>query len=235
MSTTWDYLSWAKDRFGAFQAITSYRPNIVKIGDVYLRPGTHDQEVYDAVFIRKEYDVEIPEPKLIVDAGAHIGLASVWFARRYPKAKILAIEPDDENYSMLCLNTKGLNVTRLKQGLWNKDTNLRISNPTADNWSYRVYECQNGPIEAVSVDFLIRRYGKIDCLKMDIEGSEVPVLVSSKNWIGSIDTLIVELHDKDDSGETPCLDALKYAIEGLPLRHQQKGENVFLTRLDRGG
>jgi FkbM family methyltransferase len=33
-------------------------------------------------------------PKIIVDAGANIGMASICFARRYPLATIITIEPD---------------------------------------------------------------------------------------------------------------------------------------------
>jgi FkbM family methyltransferase len=234
----YNYLSWARDRFSIARTLWHYIPSIrsglVKVkGGVYLRAGDqHDQEVYDAVFIRREYDVEIPEPRTIVDAGAHIGLASVWFARRFPRARIIAIEPDDDNFALLKKNTRGLNVLCLKQGLWHRDGHLRIENPEAGSWSFRVVECCDGPIESTTVDYLIRRYGKVDCLKLDIEGSEVPVLANSRGWIRTIDTLIVELHDKEP-GAHACQDALDFAVDGLALRRQQSGENIVLVPSDR--
>ena len=41
---------------------------------------------------------------LIVDLGANIGMSALYFACRYPKAKIYAIEPNNANFSMLKMN-----------------------------------------------------------------------------------------------------------------------------------
>lgn len=235
----WNYLSWARDRFGAVRALYHYPPaffgdGTVKAGGVYLRPSKSDNsdfDVHDTVFQKREYDVEIPEPKLIVDAGAHIGLASVWFAKRYPEAEIIALEPDAENFRMLVKNTKHLkNVKPLQCGLWSSDTNLRIVNTGAARWSFRVVEDIHGDVEGVSMDYLIRKHGKADCLKMDIEGSEVAVLSNSRGWIDTIDSLIVELHDKEE-GAHACMDALKYALAGRRWKHTVSGESQVLVRI----
>lgn len=228
------YLGWSRPRFGIARTLWHYPPSIrsglVKVNGVYLRASDqHDHEIYDGVFIRREYEVDIPEPRLIVDAGAHIGMATVYFARRFPKARIIALEPDDENFALLERNTKGLNVLPLKQGLWNRNGYVRIANPDADTWSFRVVEDLNGPIEAINVDYLISRYGKIDCLKLDIEGSEVQVLLNSRSWIDSIESYFVELHDKEP-GAHACKDALEYAFDGRHFKHSQSGENHVLVR-----
>jgi hypothetical protein len=48
---------------------------------VYVRPGTTDIEVMQQVLLDYEYDFKLPgRPQVIVDAGANIGLASVYFA-----------------------------------------------------------------------------------------------------------------------------------------------------------
>lgn len=240
----WDYLSWARDRFGAARALYHYPPaffgdRTVRVGGVYLRPGKADEngeidlsdfDVHDTVFKKREYEVDIPEPRLIVDAGAHIGLASVWFAKRYPKARIIALEPDAENFRMLVKNTRGLNVEPLQCGLWSSDTSLRIVNTGAARWSFRVVEDIHGTIEGVSMDWLRRKFGKVDCLKMDIEGSETAVLMNSRGWIDTIDSLIVELHDKEP-GAHACMDALKYAIDERRWKHSVSGESQVLVRI----
>ena len=54
------------------------------LGPVDLLPGLHEARLR---FLRRIAS------RVIVDAGANIGLASVWFANRFPQAKIIAIEP----------------------------------------------------------------------------------------------------------------------------------------------
>jgi hypothetical protein len=71
---------------------------------VTLRIGTSEHRVYRDIFQRHEYLLAPTEPKTIVDAGANIGLTSVYFANRWPKARIIAIEPEPSNYALLLKN-----------------------------------------------------------------------------------------------------------------------------------
>jgi len=233
----WNYLSWMKDRFGATRALASYPRSLfasfvpVPTGSsVFLRPGTADHFVYDEVFRGQEYALDIPQaPKLIVDAGAHIGLASVFFSMRWPRAKVIAIEPNSENFRMLQRNAAAFpNIIPIQSGVWSKDTKLRIENPDAATWSFRVVESADG-FPAITIDSIIRRYGPIDLLKLDIEGSEKTVLEHSASWIRDIPTLVIELHDRHVPG---CTDALEDAIRDIPFHRSISGESVVLTRYD---
>ncbi len=44
------------------------------------------------------------QPKLIIDAGANVGFASLWFLQRFPNTEIIAIEPESSNCEMLKKN-----------------------------------------------------------------------------------------------------------------------------------
>src|SRR5689334_12581239 len=64
--------------------------------EVLLRLGTTDVAAFEHVFIQKEYDLLLAtEPSVIIDAGANVGMSAVYFAQRYPGAKIIAVEPDE--------------------------------------------------------------------------------------------------------------------------------------------
>ena len=118
-----------RERFGFLPALLKYitlrkngigtAPNPVAGGIVYLRPGTTDQNVYDEIFLEREYDINLGTPLFIVDAGAHIGLAAVFFASKYPKATVIAIEPEPSNFGVLLRNVENYNnIKPIQAGLW---------------------------------------------------------------------------------------------------------------------
>ena len=77
---------------------------------IALRPNTSDVTTFKHIFAHGDYDISIkPEPKLIIDAGANIGLASIYFANRYPSAKIIAVELAPSNFQVLLKNTSHYN------------------------------------------------------------------------------------------------------------------------------
>src|SRR5579863_2728165 len=67
---------------------------------VRLRPGTSDVEVLWDVFARDTYRIPFRTPRgpsVIVDAGANIGITSIYFSSLYPRARVIAIEPEPSN------------------------------------------------------------------------------------------------------------------------------------------
>ena len=61
---------------------------------VIIRPGTSDLRCLGKVFGDREYAIPFEiNPRLIVDAGANIGLVTLYFSGKFPAAKIIAIEP----------------------------------------------------------------------------------------------------------------------------------------------
>jgi len=72
-----------------------------------LRPNTSDMDVFQQIFVNEEYEFSLDrDPKVIIDAGANIGLASIYYSIKYPEAKIIAIEPELSNYELLKNNIK---------------------------------------------------------------------------------------------------------------------------------
>lgn len=62
-----------------------------------LRKNTTDYDTFEQVFLQQQYAIRIPfVPQFIIDGGANIGLASAYFAHRFPAATIIAVEPDKE-------------------------------------------------------------------------------------------------------------------------------------------
>src|ERR1700676_1341600 len=80
---------------------------------VHLRVRTTDVAVCREIFLKGMYESDFcGEPRGVVAAGANIGLSSVFYAKKFPNARIIAIEPESSNYEMLQKNTAPyLNVT----------------------------------------------------------------------------------------------------------------------------
>ena len=59
---------------------------------VFLRRSTSDIKTFNQVFINMEYRFDISfSPEFIIDCGANIGLASLYFNQTYPAASIVAL------------------------------------------------------------------------------------------------------------------------------------------------
>jgi FkbM family methyltransferase len=177
---------------------------------VRLRVGRRESDVrtFRRVLTDRGYQFPLaPDPRWIVDAGANIGLATLWFADSYPGATIVAIEPDEENVALLRHNVRGLdNVVVVEGALTSNVGTAQLIDPGEGPWGFRVEPGDEpradgrfvGTVEALTVESLIERFGidRIDLLKVDIEGSEREVFEECAGWITRVDTIAIELHDR---------------------------------------
>jgi FkbM family methyltransferase len=168
-------------------------------------------------------------PRLIVDAGAHVGFATLFYANRWPNTQIIALEPEKNNCQLLRMNCADYpNVTLVEGALWHDHTPLWIINPEAASWEFRVQERnqiapQQNPISAYTVSDLIKLSGqsRISLLKVDIEGAELQVFANNPPWLDQVDAILVELHDRFQPGSSV---ALERAVHGRNIRRFQQGE-----------
>ena len=74
---------------------------------IYNRNEAEAKEIYSSIFSRGDYSVSInTDSPLIIDCGAHIGLATIYFKKKFPSSKITAIEANPETLSFLRKNIK---------------------------------------------------------------------------------------------------------------------------------
>jgi FkbM family methyltransferase len=205
---------------------------------VILRRGTSDRLVFEQVFIGQEYEGHqlTRQPRTIVDAGANIGLSSICFALKYPAAKILAIEPDIRNYRMLVRNSQPYaNIEPVHGALWATKTSVAIANLGDSPWAYRVDDSEGSAtgssvlIDTITMPEVISwAEGTIDLLKLDIEGAEYQLFSSdSPEWVNSVETIVVELHDWLVPG---CSMGLYRAIQDWDFDQYVSHENLYIVR-----
>lgn len=243
--TLWSFLRWYYQTFGLknipiglFRFVISNELVRVRIPGtslkVYIRPATTDMSVFTQIFHDQELNIKMGKANVIVDAGAHIGLSSIWYALRFPDAHIIAIEPEPNNYSILKKNTVIFkNIIALEGALWYREKPLKIKEGCKDTWGFRVEETsdKNG-IQSFTMNDIMNHlvYKKIDVLKMDIEGSEVEVLSNSNIWVNSIDLILIEHHERFRPG---CLKAINDAISNYSFTISKSGEKLILRNMNR--
>lgn len=211
---------------------------------VSIRLGETDQEVFRKIFVRNEYGfVTPPGVGTIVDAGANVGYSVLWFHRQYPGARIVALEPDPENFAVLSANCGHLpGVTLLQAALWGTDGEVRIETRNGQgrdlrSWGRRTVAMDPAAdgAEAVVVPALSPRsvmqragFSEVGLFKMDIEGAEKDVFEAPDTaWVNRVGVLTAEFHDRFRPGATAAAEA---ALAPLGFRARRKGENTWFTR-----
>jgi len=199
---------------------------------VALRLNTSDTETFDGVIRKQEYDVALATaPRVIVDAGANIGLAAVWFASRYPEARVIALEPEASNFEMLCRNAAPYpGIVPVRAALWSSSGTIGLTDPGTGHWGFRTVAepvAGNG-VEAICIPDLLERFGidHIDLLKMDVEGAEREAFSNCAPWIERTRVIAAELHEHLAPGATQAFEA---ATAGFAVQWRQ-GENHFVAR-----
>ncbi len=174
-----------------------------------------------------------------MDAGANIGLSSIYFANKYPKARIIAIEPEISNYKLLEKNIMPYkNISALNVALWNKNERISLVDPGLGKWGFMtanegqkndIFEsntCHKVQGLTIARIMSMNNLEQIDILKIDIEGAEKEVFTDSSHWIEKINILIIELHETMKTG---CNRSFYNGSNGFNNEWIQ-GENIFLSR-----
>src|SRR5436309_1970425 len=113
-----------------FPRITGSDTALVRAGgqNIHVRAGESEVAAVREIFGTRQYDIDaVIEPlkrridgrydaicksgktPVIVDAGANIGAASLWFARRFPDCAVVSVEPEPGNFSVLRKNAAFVN------------------------------------------------------------------------------------------------------------------------------
>lgn len=175
---------------------------------VYIRNLPSDHAMFTQLFIRKEYGKKIARPvSRIIDCGANIGLAALYFLRQYPAAAVTCIEPDAGNFFILEMNTRPYpNVKCINKAVWNKAGRLGIhgqSRGAAGLMVQEVAEKNREDVDAIPLSAVICENDQVDILKIDIEGSELQVLLADDiSWIKNVAGMWVEMHEDIHPGIT---------------------------------
>ncbi len=140
----------------------------------------------------------------IIDAGANIGLSVIYFRRLYPRATVVAYEPDREIFGMLRKNVGGYPGVELHEAAaWTHDTELTFFSEGSLAGSVTTDFLNKGVSTTVRAESLKKQIRKrpVDFLKIDIEGAENTVLFDIEDELAQVDTLFFEYHSSPDDAQ----------------------------------
>jgi FkbM family methyltransferase len=191
---------------------------------ISLRKGSSDIAVFKQVLVHKEYEaftqlmkqnIKQNDPLVILDVGSNIGLTSIYMAIEFPNSKILAVEPDADNFEILVRNTECVeNITAVQGALWSFTQKLTLTSDfrDGDSWSKSISkesQKSNGvKVQGYSIADLLNLYNvsRLDVLKMDIEGSEKELFLNADfvNAVAGLKFIVIEIHDEFDCRQMIC-------------------------------
>jgi FkbM family methyltransferase len=209
-------------------------------------------KIYKDIFLDRIYlqeGIELPPDPVVIDAGANIGLFTLFVLEVCPSARICAIEPAPRTVEILRRNTAayGAAVTVLHCGVGAGESEMEFTyfpNLTAGSGFYDEDQMQRirdirrslilaDPVRAKQLDtpvgeelvnYIIDRnlecevaripvrplgalvdelgIGRIDLLKLDVEGSELPALhgIRDDQW-PQINQMVIEVHHTKRDGD----------------------------------
>jgi FkbM family methyltransferase len=174
------------------------------------------EKIYNEVFVDQQYNFEYAsQSPFIIDCGAHIGLSILYFKSLYPRAHILAFEPDPLNLELLATNVQQNNLEDVRVipcAVGSRDEQVFLYREPSDlyeanngirwTWANRISADTNKkleafPIQVVRLSNFINHY--VDFLKVDIEGIEQLVVQEISQKLNFVRNMVVEYHGHNTS------------------------------------
>lgn len=192
---------------------------------VHFASIKHLTLLYKEIFIKHNYKFDFSKAPYIIDGGANIGLAVLYFKRFYPDSKIVAFEPNPESFEYLKKNVESNNLQDVElhnAALGSKTGNILFYTstdmPTADigasavRQHVEVNHSHKGDIIEVSVPSLkLSSFVNktVNLLKLDVEGSESSIIREVNEGFSMVENSIMEFHYHIDNPDNSLADILK--------------------------
>jgi FkbM family methyltransferase len=197
---------------------------------------------YRAIFTEEIYIFEPTQtPPRILDVGANIGLATLYWKRHFPDAQVTAFEPDPEIFDILKTNVKKHgygDVTLVQKGLWSEKGKLEFQPDGADAGHMTSVTDAGAKGNVVPVRRLVPYLDeRVDMLKLDIEGAEAEVLLDAADHLEPVQNLFVEYHSfvGKEQRVDEILRVLRQSGFRIHVQPELVADRPFVQRLESYG
>lgn len=195
---------------------------------LFMRTGpSSDYIVAWQVFSRADYGRlrRLSGVRTLLDCGANAGYTSAYLLSAFPKARVVAIEPDPGNVELCRRNLApyGERAHVLAGAVWSHPTTLSlVREPVGGDFAVRVVDDGAGGVQSWSPEQLIDLCGgTVDVLKIDIEHAEVELFRVGAPWMRSVRNVAIELHNAE------CANVFHKAMSTYECQTTIEGEITY--------
>jgi FkbM family methyltransferase len=184
--------------------------------------GPVDLSTVFGVFCRADYQMG-NQLKVAVDIGANIGIASLYFLSRNSTAHVYAYEPVPRNTKQLLANIAPFGtrceISPVAVGTTSGTVDFGIE-PTGKFGGIKVASTERISVSCVAINDLLEsvltKHSEIDCLKIDVEGTERETLAAiAREFWSRIGRVYAENCNCSDFLPKNFRRSLRYNVERL--------------------
>jgi FkbM family methyltransferase len=164
--------------------------------------------LFDEIFLSSCYAFEPrTRPPRILDAGANIGMATLWFSTEFPGARITSIEPDPATYELLQANIERNaleHATAIHAALAADPGSIALmidpDRPGTLRMSTDALRMPGVPVTVPALRLSDLVDGPVDLLKLDVEGAEHQIMseMASSGALADVHSIAMEYHHHID-------------------------------------
>jgi FkbM family methyltransferase len=228
------------------QAEQAFEGSVYHLGGMTVDSGLPEVA---ATFLLEQYSLKgIVEPGIgdvVLDCGAYRGETALWFARRIGKGgRVVAFEPSARNAEGLRANliaNRSIEVAPITvvQSAVSSSTGMLNFNAQAEGSSREDVQSMEF-VPSVTIDDVVEQQhlGRVDFIKMDIEGGEVDALKGAEKTLTRFTPrlAISVYHRPNDLPDIVALVRQACSCYRLYLSHKSPGlgETVLFARCELG-
>lgn len=194
-------------------------------------------ELYTDIFIKQVYRFDTATRKpVIVDCGANIGMAVLYFKQLYPDSEVWAYEANPDAFALLQRNVtanqlEGVRLFNYVLSDTDSEVDFYIPAATAGLNGSLTPSIAKGTklrMQAYRLSGLLPEKRPVDFVKVDIEGAEFNLLgeLSKSGRLNDIQQFVVELHASSEEMQQKYNRLL--SIFGEAFGHEPVGDQYTL-------
>lgn len=206
-------------------------------------PDKMSADIGRKVFAGEEYPfwkvvqaLKIP-PLTIVDIGANCGAFALVCALRWPSAQIFAFEPGSAAFDCMTRNVESSpSIHPFKFGLGAEDRSFALYSSLDGSVGGTLGQTERNRSAGETVE--IRKASdalnslvntRIDILKIDTEGSEIPILSSLDDRLAEVSVIFVEYHSERDRRQIDDMLAPTHQLLHSQAMFPHRGDLCFIS------